>query len=63
MHTLDFEPFKQSGVNITGLQMVDPSRKETVDIINKWINWEMNKGKGLNITEKTLTVKSFSPSF
>lgn len=38
--------------------MVDPNRKETIDIVGKWINWELNAGKFHNFTEKSLTVSS-----
>lgn len=57
MHTIDYDPFKQGGANITGLRMVDPERKDTMDIVSKWISWEMNAGRGPgNLTEKTLPV-------
>lgn len=58
MHTLDYENYKHGGVNITGVRMVDPTRRDTVDTVSKWISWEMNSGKNPgNLTEKTLTVK------
>lgn len=56
MHTLDYDRYKQGGTNITGLQMVDPTRRDTIDTVNKWISWEMNSGKSLNLTEGTLKV-------
>ncbi|KAI9550316.1 hypothetical protein GHT06_007599 [Daphnia sinensis] len=58
MHILDYEEYKQGGANITGLRMIDPYRKETVDIVNKWNIWEMSAGKILNVTEKTLTLEA-----
>lgn len=58
MHTLDYERYYRTGVNITGLRMVDPSKKDTIDVVNKWINWEINAGKSANISEQTLTVMS-----
>lgn len=56
MHILDYDQYKQGGANITGLRMVDPHRRETIDVLAKWNNWEMNTGKNLNVSEKTLTV-------
>jgi len=58
MHTLDYENYKHGGANITGMRMVDPTRRDTSDIVSKWISWEMNSGKGVaNLTEKTLSVR------
>jgi ionotropic kainate glutamate receptor 2 len=62
MHILDYDQYKQGGANITGLRMVDPHRRETIDVLSKWNNWEMNTGKNLNITEKTLTVNHWRVS-
>lgn len=56
MHILDYDQYKQGGANISGLRMVDPHRRETVDVLGKWNNWELSAGKSLNVTEKTLTV-------
>lgn len=56
MHTVDYDKYKYGGVNITGLRMIDPAKRDTIEAINKWSNWEMNSGKVLNFTEKTLTV-------
>ena len=56
MHILDYDQYKQGGANITGLRMVDPHRRETIDVLAKWNNWEFNTGKNLNVSEKTLTV-------
>lgn len=56
MHTLDYERYQRTGVNITGLRMVDPAKQDTADVVGKWINWEMNAGKSANISEKTLIV-------
>lgn len=56
MHILDYEEYKQGGANITGLRMINPYRRETIDTVGKWNIWEMSAGKNLNVTEKTLTV-------
>ncbi|XP_059352207.1 glutamate receptor ionotropic, kainate 2-like [Daphnia carinata] len=58
MHILDYEEYKQGGANITGLRMINPYRRETIDIVNKWNIWEMSAGKNLNVTEKTLTLEA-----
>ena len=59
MHTVNYDHIKHGGVNITGMRMVDPLRKDTIDIVSKWISWEMNAGRGAgNLTEKTLPVSS-----
>lgn len=36
--------------------MIDPSKKDTIDVVGKWINWQLDAGKTLNFTERTLTV-------
>lgn len=56
MHTLDYDQYKYGGVNISGIRMIDPSKKDTMDVVGKWINWQLDAAKGLNFTEKTLTV-------
>ncbi|XP_046464667.1 glutamate receptor ionotropic, kainate 2-like [Daphnia pulex] len=58
MHILDYDQYKQGGANISGLRMVDPHRRETVDVLGKWNNWELSAGKSLNVTEKTLTLEA-----
>ena len=45
MHTVDYDKYKYGGVNITGLRMIDPAKRDTIEAINKWSNWEMNSGK------------------
>ncbi|KAK4023250.1 Glutamate receptor [Daphnia magna] len=58
MHILDYEEYKQGGANITGLRMINPYRRETIDTVGKWNIWEMSAGKNLNVTEKTLTLEA-----
>lgn len=60
MHTLDYDQYKEIGVNITGLRMVEPTAK-TVDVIKNWSNWTASlTEKFLNITEKDITVFGYS---
>ena len=56
MHILDYEMYKHGGANITGLRMIDPTRKETMDIVGRWANWELSAGRNLTVTEQNLTV-------
>ena len=56
MHRVDYDKYKYGGVNITGVRMIDPVRRDTIETISKWSGWEMNSGKILNFTEKTLPV-------
>lgn len=55
MHTLELDQYNQSGVNITGLRMIDPSNR-TIDLVTQWSDWERLSGKNFSISAKSLTV-------
>ena len=57
MNTLDFEPFKHYGTNITGFRMTDPLQTETINTIGDWVYGELRYGRSLDLTENTLTVR------
>lgn len=57
MHTLDYEKYRDGGVRISGVRMVDPHRKATSDTVSKMIEFEKKSGKtGLNLADKPLLV-------
>lgn len=57
MPVINLEPFKYSGANITGFQLIDPARQEVSNVISDWIHGELRHGKVLNLTEKSLQVR------
>jgi len=58
MNTLDFEPFKHYGTNITGFRMTDPLQTETINTIGDWVYGELRYGRSLDLTENTLTLET-----
>lgn len=38
MHTLDLDPFKYSGTNITGMRLVRPNDNEFRNTVSQWTN-------------------------
>lgn len=38
MHTLEFDPFKYSGTNITGMRLVKPLDAEFRNTVSQWTN-------------------------
>lgn len=38
MHILDFDPFKYSGTNITGMRLVKPHDSEFKNTVSQWTN-------------------------
>ena len=56
VHMVNMEPFKFSGANITGIQLVEPHRSQVVDIVADWVYGEMRYGRTLDLTEKSLPV-------
>ena len=59
MNTINFEPFKYLGTNITGLRMIDPTQSETINTVGDWVYGELRFGRNLDLTENTLTVWRF----
>jgi len=38
MHTLDLDPFKYSGTNITGMRLVKPHDNDFKNTVSQWTN-------------------------
>jgi len=58
MNTINFEPFKYLGTNITGLRMIDPTQSETINTVGDWVYGELRFGRNLDLTENTLTLET-----
>ena len=57
MHALNYDKYRNGGVRIIGVRMVDPDRKGTSDIISKMIDNDQKSGKSVsNLAEKALLV-------
>ena len=56
MHLVNLDKFKFSGVNITGVQLIDPGRLETSNAVAEWVYGEQRFGKTLELSESTLPV-------
>ena len=61
MNTIDFEPFKYLGTNITGMRMVDPMQSETINTIGDWVYGELRFGRNLDLNENSISVRMFPP--
>lgn len=57
MHTIDLEPFKYGGTNITGIRFFNPDDTEIKNMLRIWTEGELaTNGKLLDITEDMLHV-------
>lgn len=42
MHTIDLEPFQYAGTNITGVQLIDPERPYTTEMVEEFTRMYLN---------------------
>lgn len=59
MGTINFEPYKYLGTNITGFRMIDPSQSDVINTIGDWVHGELRYGRNLDLDENTLPVRPF----
>uniref|UniRef100_T1IYW2 Glutamate receptor ionotropic, kainate 2 n=1 Tax=Strigamia maritima TaxID=126957 RepID=T1IYW2_STRMM len=60
MQTIDYEDFKYSGTNITGIRLLDPNKRDVRAIVSEWKFGEYQKRdpKAYNITENNLRAEA-----
>ncbi|KAK2714937.1 glutamate receptor ionotropic, kainate 2-like isoform X3 [Artemia franciscana] len=58
LQTVDLAEFRDSGVNITGYSIIDPTKSEVANAVSDWVFGELRYGRALDLTEKKLTVSA-----